>query len=75
MSKELQFDNGDYQTELCSKCQSDATIHTTDIPEKEEYLYWVECDCCDNRTKLFSTIKQAVFSWNSIQEKLDDIGL
>jgi len=72
MSKELQFDNGQYDIEFCAKCGGVATANNTELTEKDEYLYWIECSECNNRSFLVEKLDKAVNIWNKKQEKLVD---
>ena len=72
MSKELQFDNGQFNMEFCGKCADMPMVCNTELTEKEEYLYWIECSSCNNRTILCNSIIKAVKIWNRKQEELED---
>jgi len=72
MSKELQFDNGQYDIDFCAKCGGVATVNNTELTEKDEYLYWIECSECNNRSFLVEKLDKAVNIWNNKQEKLVD---
>lgn len=72
MSKLLQFENGEFDIEFCGKCGGIATVNNTDITDKDEYLYWVECSECNNRTILTESLNKSIKIWNRKQEELAD---